>query len=86
MCNARSPIAKLPKPYVRSPASHRKHGPATGDRRSMQRSATDKLHCEWLDLRWPSLEAQVAQARADQKGQAELALYQARLQSQDLRC
>lgn len=56
------------------------------DRRSMQRSATDQLHCEWLDLRWPSLEAQVAQARADPKGQAELALYQARLPLRDLRC
>ena len=56
------------------------------DRRSMRLSASDQLHCEWLDLRWPSLEAQVAQARADQKGQAELALYQARLQLRDLRC
>lgn len=56
------------------------------DRRRMRLSATDQLHCEWLDLRLPSLEAQVAQARADQKGQAELALYQARLQSRDLRC
>lgn len=56
------------------------------DRRRMRLSATDKLHCEWLDLRLPSLEAQVAQARADQKGQAELALYQARLQLRDLRC
>ena len=52
----------------------------------MQRSATDKPHCEWLDLRLPSLESQVAQARADQKGQAELALYQARIQLRDLRC
>jgi hypothetical protein len=56
------------------------------DRRRMRLSATDKLHCEWLDLRLPSLEAQVAQARADQKGQAELALYQARLQLRDLGC
>lgn len=56
------------------------------DRRSMRLSATGQMHGEWLDLRLPSLEAQVAQARADQKGQAELALYQARIPLRDLRC
>lgn len=79
-------IPQLPRAESIRPITGQSQQALAVDRRSMRLSATDQLHCEWLGLRCPSLETQVAQASADQKGQAELALYQARRPLRDLRC
>ena len=49
-------------------------------------SASDQLHCKWLDQRLPSLTQQAAQATPARKQAAEMNLYEARQQFRDLRC
>lgn len=62
------------------------HDEMDARRRRYQLSSTDQLQCATLDQQLPALEEQTSKAAGRARGQADVALYQARKQAFDLKC